>query len=257
MTKPFTDHFAGVSPGYASFRPTYPPGLFDALVDIAPSTALAWDAGAGSGQASVALGHRFARVVATDASASQIERATPHARVEYRVAPAHQSGLEDASVGLITVAQALHWFDVDAFHAEAERVLAPNGIIAEWSYGLLDIPTAPRVAEMVNALDRDVGAHWPPERKHVDDRYAALAFPFEPVNIGEFAMENDWTLEQLAGYLGTWSAVSRYRTATGSDPLADFIQRAGEGWGRAPVHRVRWPLALRVGRYDIKAAAMR
>jgi SAM-dependent methyltransferase len=250
MTGQFADHFSGVSPGYAAFRPSYPEALFDALADIAPSCALAWDCGAGTGQASVALAHRFAAVVGTDASEKQIERATPHPRVTYRVAPANESGLPDASVGLITVAQALHWFDVDAFHEEAKRVLMPHGIIAEWSYALLDVPSAPAVTALVNALDREIGPWWPPERKHVDDGYATLDFPFVPVDLGTFVMEADWTAEQLLGYLGTWSALSRRRADKGDDPLVQLASDISSAWGPAPVHRMQWPLSIRVGRWD-------
>jgi ubiquinone/menaquinone biosynthesis C-methylase UbiE len=246
----FADHFSGVAPGYAVYRPTYPEALFDALADVAPSCALVWDAGCGTGQASVALAARCSQVVATDASEKQIAQAAPHPRVTYRVARETESGLADGSVGLITVAQALHWFDVDAFHAEARRVLMPHGIIAEWSYALLDIPGCPPLAELVNALDRDIGPYWPPERRHVDDGYAQLAFPFEPMDLGTFAMECDWTLEQLLGYLGTWSAVTRAREATGSDPLERFATDVVNAWGRVPVHRIRWPLTLRVGRHE-------
>lgn len=250
MTGPFADHFSSVSSGYAAFRPSYPAALFDALADIAPAHALAWDCGAGTGQASVELAHRFTQVVATDASASQIAQATPHTRVTYRAAPAHLSELADASVGLITVAQALHWFDVDAFHTEAQRVLMPHGVIAEWSYGLLDVPTAPLVAALVTTLDADVGAWWPPERQHVDNGYRDLAFPFEPMDIGAFTMEADWSAEQLLGYLATWSAVNRFKADRGHDPLEPFAAELEGAWGRAPVHRMRWPLTLRVGRHE-------
>lgn len=250
MPDGFADHFSGVSSGYAAFRPSYPAALFDALADIAPSCALAWDCGAGTGQASVELAHRFTAVVATDASASQIAQATVHPRVTYRVSPAHESGLADASVGLITVAQALHWFDVDAFHAEAQRVLVPHGVIAEWSYGLLDVPSAPLVASMVNALDAEVKAWWPPERRHIDDGYQQLPFPFKAVNVGNFTMEASWTAEQLLGYLGTWSAITHYREEQGSDPLVGFAERLPEAWGRVPHHMIRWPLTLRVGHHE-------
>ncbi len=250
MTGRFADHFSGVSSGYAAFRPSYPAALFDALADITPVHALAWDCGAGTGQASVELAQRFASVVATDASASQIAQATPHQRVTYRAAPAHESGIADASVGLITVAQALHWFDVDAFHAEAQRVLVPHGVIAEWSYGLLEVPSAPLVTDMVNALDAQVGAWWPPERKHVDNGYQDLAFPFEPMDIGSFTMEADWSPAQLLGYLSTWSAVTRFKADKGTDPLVSFAAELEGAWGKAPVHRIRWPLTLRVGRHE-------
>jgi SAM-dependent methyltransferase len=250
MTGRFADHFSGVSSGYAAFRPAYPDALFDALTDIAPSCALAWDCGTGTGQATIALAHRFAEVVGTDASAKQIEQATPHPRVTYRVAPAHESGLEDGSVGLITVAQALHWFDVDAFHDEAKRVLMPHGIIAEWSYALLDVPSAPAVTALVRDLEHGIASCWPVERKHVDDGYASLDFPFTPVDLGTFVMEADWSAEQLLGYLGTWSAVSRSRTDTGVDPLARFATELPNAWGPAPVHRIQWPLIVRVGRHS-------
>ena len=250
MSGPFADHFSGVSSGYAAFRPSYPEALFDALTDIAPSHALAWDCGAGTGQATLSLAHRFTQVVATDASAAQIEQAPPHPRVTYRVAPAHLSELPDESVGLITVAQSLHWFDVDAFHTEAKRVLVSCGIIAEWSYALLDVPSATAVSSLISALDRDVGPWWPAERKHIDDGYGSLPFPFTRVDIGEFVMEADWSAEQLLGYLSTWSAVSRQRAETGVDPLEKFAADLAAAWGRVPLHRIRWPLTLRVGRND-------
>jgi hypothetical protein len=166
------------------------------------------------------------------------------------VAPAHQSELADESVGLITVAQAVHWFDSDAFHEEAKRVLVPHGIIAEWCYALLDVPSASAVSALITALDRDIGPWWPEQRKHIDDGYANLPFPFTPVEVGTFVMEADWSMKQLLGYLGTWSAVTRHRADTGTDIMATFEQELAAAWGRVPLHRIRWPLTLRVGRHD-------
>ncbi|MES2522869.1 MAG: class I SAM-dependent methyltransferase [Gemmatimonadota bacterium] len=246
----FADHFSGVSNSYAAFRPAYPEALFDALADIAPSHALAWDCGAGTGQASLPLTHRFASVIATDASESQIAQATPHARVAYRVAPAHESELPEGSVGLITVAQALHWFDVDAFHCEAQRVLVLHGIIAEWTYALAEVPSSGAITELIAAFEARVSAWWPPERQHVIDGYQSLAFPFTRVELGNFCMEADWSPEQLLGYLGTWSSVSHMRKETGEDPLLQFASDLERVWGRVPLHRFKWPLALRVGRNE-------
>ncbi len=243
----FPDHFSAVSSSYAAYRPSYPEALFDALTDIAPSCALAWDCGAGTGQASVALAHRFTAVLATDASTSQISQAIPHERVTYRVAAAHESGLEDGSVGLVVVAQALHWFDVDAFHAEAKRVLLPHGVIAEWSYALVQVPSAPVVSSLLAGLDQDVGKWWPDERKHIETGYESLDFPFAKVDLGAFVMEADWTLEDLLGYLGTWSAVTRCRAETGKDPLESLTVKLAIAWGSVGHHRMRWPLQLRVG----------
>jgi SAM-dependent methyltransferase len=246
-SRAFADHFSGVSTGYAAFRPSYPEALFDALADIAPSHALAWDCGAGTGQATLPLTHRFASVVGTDPSASQLAQAPAHPRVTYRVLPAQSSELDDSSVGLITVAQALHWFDVPAFHAEAQRVLVPHGVIAEWSYALAEVPSSGAVTALISALDATVHAWWPAERQHVIDGYQRLDFPFAPIDVGTFCMEADWSQEQLLGYLGTWSAVTHMREETGTDPLEAFEQELAAVWGRVPLHRFRWPLSLRVG----------
>ena len=91
----------------------------------------------------------------------------PHERVEYRVAPAENSGIESGTVDLIMVAQALHWFDLDRFYAEARRVLKPNGILAASAYNLLQID--PAIDEVVNRYYHEVvGPFWPPERKLVE-----------------------------------------------------------------------------------------
>src|SRR6266852_2935036 len=144
----FKDHFSKQAPDYAKFRPQYPPELFEYLGGIAPQQKLAWDCATGNGQAAVALASVFERVIATDASEAQIANAEVNARVEYRVAPAENSGIESDTIDLVMVAQALHWFALDEFYAEANRVLKPSGIIAASAYNLLQI--APAIDEIVN-----------------------------------------------------------------------------------------------------------
>lgn len=247
------DHFSTVSSQYAAARPTYPDALFAALASLAPNRALAWDVGCGSGQASVALAAHMERVHATDVSAAQIAAAAPHERVTYAAAPAHSSGLPDGSVSLVTVAQALHWFDVDAFHAEVRRVLAPGGVVAEWCYGLIDTP--PAVAKIVNGLDARMQSWWPPERRHVDAAYAslpfpfaALPFPFAALPLEGFAMTVTWSVSQLMAYLGTWSAVTRCRAAGGGDPLDGMEAALVAAYDGAETAEIAWPLTVRVGR---------
>ncbi len=147
MSSAFHDHFSAVANRYADFRPHYPAVLFDYLATLAPRTALVWDCAAGNGQATVDLAARFDRVVATDASAEQIASAQPQPGVEYRVAVAHESGLPGNSVGLLTVAQALHWFDFERFWTEANRVLIRKGVVAVWAYGINQVD-----GEAVNEL---------------------------------------------------------------------------------------------------------
>ena len=244
----FQDHFSRRAAGYAAYRPDYPPALFAYLASVAPARRMAWDCATGSGQAALGTAEHFARVIATDASAAQVEHARPHPRVEYRVARADASGLDDASVDLVTVAQALHWFDVDAFHAEARRVLVSDGVLAEWTYGgmVLDDPAAQDAMYRFSA--ETVGPHWPPERRHVDAGYRTLPFPFRELRPPTFTLEQRWTLAELAGYARTWSATARYVDAHGHDPVDALEKELRRTWTHADEPRVvRWPLTLRVG----------
>ncbi|MBS4099045.1 MAG: class I SAM-dependent methyltransferase [Sulfuricella sp.] len=250
MSRTFADHFSTVAGNYASFRPTYPAALFDWLAQLASGKQLAWDCAAGSGQASLDLAARFAAVIATDASLAQIGAAPQHPQISYRVAPAEASGLDDASVDLITVAQALHWFDLEQFYAEARRVLKPGGILAAWSYGVLhlDVPDIDRAAQRFYA--ETVGPYWPPERRLVEEGYRSLPFPFEELVPPEFAMHAEWSLPQLLGYFASWSATARCIAATGRDPVADIAEELLPLWGDPAFARnVHWPLAMRVGRH--------
>ena len=243
----FRDHFSAAAPEYASFRPRYPSSLFTALAALAPARDAAWDCATGSGQAALGLAEHFTRVVATDASAAQIAAATPHPRIEYRVARAEASGLAAASVQLVTVAQALHWLDQEAFHAEVRRVVVPGGVVAAWGYGMLRMDAA------VDALvDRfaygTLGDWWPPERRHVDAGLQSLPWPHAELPFPALAMEQPLTLDAVAGYLRTWSATLRYQEALGRDPVEPFARELAEWWGDPAVPRmVRWPLFGRVG----------
>lgn len=138
----FQDHFSEQAKEYARHRPTYPAAMFAYLASLAPSQELAWDCGTGNGQAAIALAEQFQHVIATDASASQIENAFPHERVEYRVEPSEQTSLPTGAVDLVTVGTAVHWFDFDRFYTEVRRVTKANGILAVWTYSFPDIMPA-------------------------------------------------------------------------------------------------------------------
>lgn len=243
----FKDHFSGHAAVYRAARPRYPEALFDWLASIAPARRLAWDAGCGNGQASLALGGRFTQVIATDPSAAQIANAEARANIDYRVEPAEQSSLADGSVDLAIVAQALHWFDVDAFHAEVRRVLRPGGVIAEWSYA--DCTVSADVDAHKDRLYHDlVGPYWPAERALVENGYRSLPFPFEAVEAPAFDMTLDWNVDAFLAYLRSWSASQRHLEASGHDAVALVEPVIRTAWGGATTRRVRWALRLRCGR---------
>jgi len=243
----FKDHFSKQAADYAKFRPTYPQELFDYLGSIAPSRQLAWDCGTGSGQAAVGLASAFDRIIATDASEKQIANAQSYERVEYRVAPAENSGIGSKTIDLIMVAQALHWFDRDRFYAEARRVLKADGILAASAYNLLHIEKP--IDEVVNRYYYEVvGPFWPPERRLVE-QFADLPFPFQEIDPPKFEMTADWNLDHLLGYLGTWSSTQRFIAAKGSDPLEQIFDALSRSWGEPGQTRtISWPIVIRIGR---------
>jgi Methylase involved in ubiquinone/menaquinone biosynthesis len=241
------DHFSAVAAHYAASRPRHPDALFAWLASLAPTPGRAWDAGTGNGQAASALAGHFDHVIATDASAAQIAAAVPHPRVEYRVATAERSGLATGSLDLVVVAQALHWFDVSAFNVEVARVLRPDGVLAVWTYALPVLGDRALDTELGRRHD-SVRAWWPAERRFVETGYRTLPFPFPELAAPAFDMTAQWDLARFLSYVGTWSAVTRFRDATGNDPVAAAGSLAA-AWGRTDQPRtVRWPLSLRVGR---------
>ncbi len=243
----FKDHFSGHAGTYAAARPHYPAALFEWLAGQCARRELAWDAGCGNGQAAVALAAHFRRVVATDPSAAQIAQAIAHPNIDYRVEPAEQPQLDDHSVDLLTVAQALHWFDLDRFYAAAMRVLHPQGVIAVWTYGLSNVD-ANVDREFMRLYDDILGPYWPAERRHVENGYADLPFPFRKIEAPGFAMECNWTLPQYLAYLRSWSASQRCLREKGEDAVALAMPAFEAAWGNPlDTRRVRWPLGLRVG----------
>lgn len=244
----FKDHFSGHAARYRDARPHYPAELFAWLAEQCGERALAWDAGCGNGQAAMALVEHFHDVYATDPSHAQIEHAIAHPDIQYRVEPAEECGLSDHTADLVTIAQALHWVEIERFNAEVRRVLKPRGVIAEWCYGLMHVTPAfdAVVAELYEPV---LGPYWPPERRHIEAGYATLPFPFEPIAVPAFAMRHDWMLPEVLGYLESWSALQRHRKATGSDALAEFGPKLAAAWGDPEQRRtIVWPLTVRAGR---------
>lgn len=243
------DHFSRQAAEYAQFRPDYPDALFSWLADRAPAHEQAWDVGCGNGQASVPLAARFRRVLATDLSVAQIDQARPHPHITYRTATCENSGLPDASCDLVTVAQAIHWFDFDKFYIEVRRVLKPGGLLAAWTYTLLQ--GEPAINTVIEKYYAEVlGPWWPPQRRWVEAGYVGMPFPFAVLPAPTFEIRRRWTLPDLVNYIGTWSAVQRCREATGGDPLLELMERLRPSWGDPMSTReIIWPIALLAGRH--------
>lgn len=247
--KSFQDHFSQHSDRYRRYRPGYPASLFEWLASECEERRAAWDCGTGNGQAAIGLAEHFERVIATDASATQLAAAIPCERVQYRQAKAESSGLAGHSMDLVTVAQAAHWFNHTHFNREVTRVLKPGGLVAIWTYGLCSIndQVDPILQHFYGKV---VGPFWPPERSHVASGYRSIPFPYRERQTPEMDIIASWVLADLLGYLSSWSATQLCRQKTGIDPVAEWHDNFLLAWGgdAATERTIRWPLHLRVGR---------
>jgi ubiquinone/menaquinone biosynthesis C-methylase UbiE len=240
------DLFSKHAEDYAKFRPHYPAELFKYLSTLTNEHDLAWDVGTGNGQAAVELAKHYQQIIATDLSQKQIASAAAHPKIKYEICKAEASTLPDHCADLITVAQALHWFDQSAFHAEVRRVSKKSGaVLAIWGYVVTRItPEIDRIVD--DYYENSIGKYWEPEREIVASHYQILKFPFEEMESPKFAMTATWSLQHFIGYLNTWSATQKAIQVLGRNPLEDFIPKLEAAWGSAAQQIARWQLAPRI-----------
>lgn len=241
----FADHFSGHASQYAAYRPRYPAALYDWLSATAPGTQLAWDVGTGNGQVAHGLVTRFARVVATDPSAPQLAHAVPHARIKY-LQTTYGSQLADGSAQLVSVGQALHWFDLAAFFNECRRVLQPGGVVAAFAYAHSRV--TPAIDTLVRHYhDVTLNGYWAPEHHLIHAGYRTLPMPIAEITPPSFELCEQWTLAQYIGFLRTWSSAQKLIVAGGEARVLAFEADLSAAWGKEAVRPVIWPLVLRAG----------
>jgi ubiquinone/menaquinone biosynthesis C-methylase UbiE len=242
------DHFSAVARSYAQFRPRYPRALFEFVASLVARHARAWDCGAGTGQATLQLAEWFDEVCATDVSPEQIARAPAHPRVRWQVAAAESSGLRARSADLVTVAQALHWFDHRPFYDEVRRVAAPHAAIAAWTYGAPVMEGAVG-ASLTHFARETLRSYWPPERRYVDDEYRTIPFPFERVAAPRFELRHRWDRSHVLGYTRTWSATVRYQQQHDRDPVRQLAEALETLWpNESEARAIVWPLIVVAGK---------
>lgn len=239
------DLFSAQASEYAKFRPAYPPAMVHEIASLCTAHQLAWDAGTGNGQFAVMLSKYFNRVVGTDISEKQLANAIQKPNVEYYVNDSTSTYFAAQTVDLVTVAQAVHWFNFEKFYAEVQRVLKKDGIIALIGYGLMK--SSPEVNEIVLDFYNNVlGAYWDKERKLIDESYTTIPFPFDEIQLQQYSMPYTWNIDQLMGFFSTWSALQHYRRSTGSDPLP-LLRRRFKDTGMEEF-KIEFPIFARTGR---------
>ncbi|MDF7812327.1 class I SAM-dependent methyltransferase [Hymenobacter sp. YC55] len=240
------DRFSAQAELYARYRIDYPPELYVFLLAHTARRGQAWDCATGNGQVAVVLAEHFAHVHATDISAAQLAQAPVRPNITYQVSPAEHTPLAAASVDLVTVGQAVHWFDTEAFNQEVRRVTCADATVAEWGYGLVQVyeDLDPLIRQFYSETMRP---YWDENRWHIDDEYARIPFPFEEVQHAQFLVQRQWSAEWFLNYLRTWSSVVKYEKQHGQDPVLLIAEQLTQLWGQQE-REVRFPVFLRLGK---------
>ena len=248
MNDTFKDLFSVQADDYVKYRPTYSRELFKFLASLTENHDLAWDVGTGNGQAARELINDYKKVIATDPSEKQLEKAIKHENITYQISTAESSPLQNNSVDLITVAQAFHWFKQKEFFAEVKRVAKPNAVLAIWCYETAKINDEVN-AKIFELYDSTLGPYWEKERKLVEHGYKNEFIPFTEIITPPFTLTAQWDLNHLTGYLNTWSALQSYIKKQGYNPLKSFYPELQVIWGPPEQKKtITWNLGLRVSR---------
>lgn len=242
------DLFSTGSQLYQKARPSYPLAVLEAILKYVPEQQLAWDCAAGSGQFTQLLAPYFEHVVATDLSAQQLEQAPRLENVSYQVQLAETTSFLGQSFDLITVAQAIHWFDFEAFYSEVHRCLKPDGVLAVVGYGVLELADVELNALVQKLYGNTLQMYWDAERQYIDTAYQTIPFPFEEIMMPSLFMNYRWNAEQLLNYLSTWSAVKHYVAKRQQDPLLELRHSLEQ---RSDLFELRFPIFMRVGRLKV------
>jgi ubiquinone/menaquinone biosynthesis C-methylase UbiE len=240
------DLFSGHARQYAAFRPVYPAALYEFIFSLVKEKNTAWDCATGNGQVAKVLAGHFKEVCATDISQQQLNNAFQATNIDYSLASAEKTTFPDNFFDLITVGQALHWFDFDKFFAEVKRVGKVGGVLAIWGYNLLQIE--PELDTIIHDFYKNiVGSYWESERKHVDDKYQSISFPFDEIQLPDFQISISWTLDDLANYLTTWSSVQKFIRQQGANPVDVLKTKLAEIWHENEKKQFSFPLFGRIG----------
>ncbi len=242
------DLFSKQAATYAQFRPTYPQNLFDFVLQNVDNKGVAWDCATGNGQAAKVLAQHFDKVFATDMSQKQLDNAAQADNIVYAVSRAEATDFEDNSFDLITVAQAVHWFDFDKFYAEVRRVAKPNATIAIWGYGVMRFHDEEVDKLIQNFYHNITGKYWDGERRHLDEGYETIPFPFEALKTPHLSMVFKWQRDELEGYLNSWSSIQHFIKANGYNPIPNLMLDLEDFWGEFERKSLYFPVFMKMGK---------
>jgi ubiquinone/menaquinone biosynthesis C-methylase UbiE len=248
--KKIKDKFSDRSDFYKKYRPTYPQALYDEILKLTTGRNHCWDCGTGNGQVAIELEKYFNKVYATDISEKQLANADKRDNIIYKIERAEKTTFQDSQFDLITVAQAIHWFDLDGFFKEVKRVAANGGILCIWGYSLPRIDKS--IDEIIDRFYKEIiGPYWNSDRKLVDNEYKSINFEFQEIKIiKQFSINLKWTLQEFEGYLNSWSGVHNYIKKNKDNPVNMMMEKLTEHWVENIRKELRFPIFMKIGRIE-------
>ncbi|MEP7146427.1 MAG: class I SAM-dependent methyltransferase [bacterium] len=247
MNNNFKDYYSKQAEEYSKYRPTYPEELFEYLLSIVSGHDLAVDCATGNGQAARGLSKYFQKVIALDASESQINNACTFSNVSYKVAKAEETGLDDNTADLVTIATAIHWINTDLFYKEARRILKDDGVIAVWTYST-KCEINPAIDNIVNTFsDRVLNGHWDSGIKKVWS-FEEIDFPFIEIPSPFFEIKREWSLEEFLNYIFTWSSTQKYIDTNNSNPVDLLREEIKEVWNKNDKKEIIWKIKMKAAK---------
>lgn len=241
------DLFSEASNKYARYRPSYPNELIAFLVSQVHETKHVWDCATGNGQLALPLSEHFDAVLATDISQQQMAQAAKKENINYSIQSAEKTDFPNDYFDLITVGQAVHWFNFEEFYKEVRRTLKPGGLLAIIGYAFPRFPI--KAQEIIDHLYTNVvGPFWDKERRFVDEHYKTIPFPFTELPTPEFGHTTMWDFDHLEGYISTWSATKNYIKSLGQNPFNIVKSDLKDALKTQESFQVTFPILLRLGK---------
>lgn len=158
-----TERFSGRVQAYLAYRPRFPRGIITFLREHGAlrDGAVVADIGAGTGMLAEIFLEAGHRVIAVEPNDEMLEacRALAAQQPALRViqGQAEATTLPDASVDLIAVGRAMHWFDWPRAHREFARILRPGGWVLVATNGHRDsgAPVSNRISAILRKWRTD------------------------------------------------------------------------------------------------------
>jgi ubiquinone/menaquinone biosynthesis C-methylase UbiE len=235
--------FGSGAASYEAARPGYPDEALATLVEqlgIGPGTRVC-DLAAGTGKLTRRLLELDADVIAVepvDGMREQLADAVPG--VEAVTGTAEAIPLPDASVDVVTVAQAFHWFDAPRALRDIARVLRPGGGLAIlWNERDESTPWVAEMSRLIRWHERTVSRY-----QHVDwAEIVTGAGCFTPLLEARVRWEQPMTRELLAERVRSISYIAAMPVAEREKLAADvvgIVARKPEPFPLPYLCRVQW-----------------